>query len=141
LEPLTKDFNEKALKPAAKVVGENAEEYAEKFNKEMTKAAGVVGDNAAPVTEKATDDYLRPAAEVSQIWTLHPFYVILPPLAAAATSPCCSQLFHTFCISLYAGAPKQPGRGRDGIASWTGGCSSFACTHIFQCIYQRWLSF
>jgi len=68
---LTQDFNEKALKPAARAVGENAHEYAEKFNSEMTKAAGVVGDNAVPVTEKATENYLRPAAEVRLFPSTH----------------------------------------------------------------------
>lgn len=63
-EPTAKDFNEKALKPAAKIIGDNAEDVADKFNKEMTGAASTVGKNAVPVTEDATENYIKPAAEV-----------------------------------------------------------------------------
>ena len=63
-EPTADEFNKKALKPAAKAVGDNAEDIAEKFNKQMTDTAGTVGKNAVPVTEDATENYIKPAAEV-----------------------------------------------------------------------------
>lgn len=63
-EPTTEQFNKKVLKAAAKTVGDNAEETAEKFNKELKGAASAVGKNAVPVTEDATENYIKPAAQV-----------------------------------------------------------------------------
>lgn len=63
-EPTADEFNKKALKPAAKAIGDNAEDIADKFNEQMTGAAATVGQNAVPVTKEATENYIKPAAEV-----------------------------------------------------------------------------
>lgn len=61
--PKTKGFNQKALKPAAKAVADNAEQYADQANEQMIKAAAAVSEKAVPVTDDATENYLKPAAE------------------------------------------------------------------------------
>ena len=60
-------FNEQQLKPAAKMLGDNAEDIADEITGQLKPAAKAVAENSVPVAQDISKTYLKPGAKVSAL--------------------------------------------------------------------------